>query len=106
MNQYFPKEFSRSARFVKVQADLSNYEVKVKLKEAIDIGTSTLVSKTNLAGLKTKVDTFDMDNLNSVSAGLSKLRNVVDSDVVKKVCMINLLPKSVLLVLRHQVLVD
>ena len=106
MSQYFPKEFSRSRGFVKVQTDLSNYEMKVELKEAIDIGTSTLVSKTNLAGLKTKADTLDMDNLNSVSAALRKLRNVVDSDVVKKVCMINLLPKSVLLVLRHQVLVD
>ena len=51
----------------------SNYATKANLKGATGIDTSMLALKTDLASLKTKVD-----------ADLSKLSNVVDNDVEKK----------------------
>ena len=39
--------------------------------------------------LKTKVDNLDVDKLSTVPVDLSKLTNVVDNDVVKKLSMIN-----------------
>ena len=40
--------------------------------------------RTNLSNLKSKVDKLDVDKLLTVPAELSKLSNVVKSDVVKK----------------------
>ena len=59
------------------------------MKGATGIDTSTLVSKTNLANLKTKIDNLDGDEPKSVHADLSKLSNVVDDAILKKLCMIN-----------------
>ena len=73
----------------------SNYATKANLKGATGIDTSMLASKTDLASLKTKVD-----------ANLSKLRNVVDNNVEKKLCIINWLPNALPLILRYQALVD
>ena len=39
--------------------------------------------------MKTKVDNLDVDKLSTVPVDLSKLTNVVDNDVVKKLSMIN-----------------
>ena len=39
--------------------------------------------------LEAKVDRIDINKLKTVSADLSKLNNVVDNDVVKKLCLIN-----------------
>ena len=63
------------------------------MKEAIDIKTSNLASKIDLTSLKAKVDNLDVDKLNAVSFDLNKLSNLVDSNVVKKVCIITWLPK-------------
>ena len=71
-----------------------NYATKANLKGATGIDTSMLALKTDLASLKTKVD-----------ADLSKLSNVVDNDVEKKLCIINRLRKALLLI-RYQTLVD
>ena len=79
---------------------------KVELKEATGIDTSTLASNTDLVGLKTKVYDLDMDKLKTVSADLSNLSNLVDKDVVKKLCMINWLLKSMLLILIYHVQMD
>ena len=46
--------------------------------------TSSFALKSNLAGLKAEVDKLDIDNLVPVSADLSKLIDVVKSDVIKK----------------------
>ena len=43
--------------------------------------------KTNLANLKNEVDKLDIDKLVPVPTDLSKLRNVVKNDVVKKNCV-------------------
>ena len=63
--------------------DLSNYATKADLKGATGTDTSTLVLKTDLASLKTKVDNLDVYKLKTVPADLSKLSNVVDNNVVK-----------------------
>ena len=55
---------------------------KTGLKGAADI--CMLASKTDLASLKTKVDNLNVDKLKTIPADLSKLRNVVDNDDVKK----------------------
>ena len=51
--------------------------------------TSSFALKTNLANLKTDVDKLDIDELVPVPVNLSKLSDVVKSDVAKKLCIIN-----------------
>ena len=59
--------------------------MEVDLKGATGINKSALVSKTDLASLKTKVDNLDVDKLKTVPASdFIKLSNVVDNNVVKK----------------------
>ena len=48
------------------------------------IDTSSFALKTNLANLKTGVDKVDIDKLVRVAVDLSKLNNVVKTEVVKK----------------------
>ena len=55
--------------------------------------TSSFALKTNLANLKTDVDKLDVDELVPVPVNLSKLSDVVKSDVAKKLCIINWLQK-------------
>ena len=55
--------------------------------------TSSFALKTNLANLKTDVDKLDIDELVPVPVNLSKLSDVVKSDVAKKLCIINWLQK-------------
>ena len=45
---------------------------------------SSFALKSNLANLKTEVDTLDIDKLTPVPNDLAKLSNVVKNDVVKK----------------------
>ena len=71
---------------------------------ATDIGTSKLASKTDLANLKTQVDNLNVEKPKALAADLSKLNNVVDNDVVRKIMLISWLPKSLLLILRYQAL--
>ena len=54
--QYFPESYERFSGRVKVELDLSDYVRKADLKRAIRIDASLLASKTNLTGLKIKVD--------------------------------------------------
>ena len=67
--------------------DLSNCTTKSDLKEVTGIDTSMIASKTDLAILKTKVNYLDVDKLKTVPAGLGKLSNVVDDDVIRKYCV-------------------
>ena len=48
------------------------------------VDTSSFALKTNLANLKTEVDKLDIHKLAPVPVDLSKLSDVVKSDVVKK----------------------
>ena len=83
MSQYFPRPFRSFGGNIKVKVDLSNYATKTDLKNVTHIDTSSFALKTNLASLKTEVDKLDIDKLMPVPVDLSKLSNVVKTDVVK-----------------------
>ena len=68
---------------MKVELGFYYYETKADLKEATAIDTSTLASKTDLHGLKTKLDELDVDKREIVPADLSKLNDVLDYYVIK-----------------------
>ena len=84
MSQYFPKPFRSFGGNINVKVDLSNYATKTDLKNVTHVDTSSFALKTNLANLKTEVDKLDIDKLAPVPVDLSKLSDVVKSDVVKK----------------------
>ena len=84
MSQYFPKPYEPFGGDINVKVDLSNYATKIDIKNISHIDTSTFALKSNLPSLKTEVDELDIDKLVSVPFGLSKLFDIVKSDVVKK----------------------
>ena len=84
MSQYFPKPFKNFRGDIKIKVDLSNYATKDDIKNIAHVDTSNFALKTNLANLKTEVDTLDTDKLKTVPVDLSKLSNVVKNGVIKK----------------------
>ena len=72
------------AQILKLKVDLSNYATKADIKNISYVDTSSFALKTNLANLKTEVDKLDIDKLVPVPVDLSKLSDVVKTDVVKK----------------------
>ena len=56
---------------------------KADIKNTSHVDTSSFTLKTNLAGLKAKVDILDINKLVPVSVDLSKLSDVVKNNVVK-----------------------
>ena len=84
MSQYFPKPYEPFGGNIKVKVDLSNYGTKTDLKNIFHIDVSSYALKSNLAGLKTKVDKLDINKITSVPIDLAKLSNVVKNDVLKK----------------------
>ena len=89
MGQYFPKPYDPFGGDINVKVDLPSYATKTDLENVTHVDTSTFTLKTNLASLKTKVDKLDIDKLMTVPVDLRKLSNVVESDFVKKLPMIN-----------------
>ena len=89
MGQYFPKPYEPFGGDINVKVDLPSYATKTDLENVTHVDTSTFTLKTKLASLKTKVDKLDIDKLMTVPVDLRKLSNVVESDVVKKLPMIN-----------------
>ena len=67
--------------------DLSNYATKADLKGATGADTSNLASKFGLASLKVEVDKIDVDKLKTVPVDLNKLSNVVNNEIVEKICV-------------------
>ena len=63
---------------------MSNYATKTDLKNVTHVDTSNFALQTNLASLKTEVDKLEIDKLTPVPVDLSKLSDVVKSDVVEK----------------------
>ena len=57
------------------------------------VDTSSFALRRNLANLKTEVDKLDIDKLLPVPTDLSKLRNVVKNNVVKKTAYDKLVAK-------------
>lgn len=107
MSQYFlPHPYERSGMNVKFELDLCIYETKADMKGTTGNDASMWASKTDMASLKTKKDDQSIDNINNVTADLKKLSNVGDNDLSERLCMINCLLNSMLLMLRYQVIVD
>ena len=84
MSQYFPKPYEPFDGDINVKVDLSNYATKADIKNISHVDTSSFALKTNLANLKTEVDKLDIDKLVPIPVDLSKLNDVVKSDVIKK----------------------
>ena len=93
MSQYFSKPYNHFIGNVKVELDLSNYITKTDLKGITETDTSNLALKSNLAKLKAEVDKIDVDKLKTVPVDLSKLSNVVNNEVVKKIVYDKLVAK-------------
>ena len=84
MSQYFPKPYEPFGGDINIKVNLSDYATKVDIKNIWHVDTSRFALKSNLASLKTEVDKLDIYKLAPVPFDLSKLRNVVKNDVVKK----------------------
>ena len=68
---------------------IKNYKrQKNDLKNITHVNVSSFASKTNLAALKTEVDTIDVDKLKTTPTHLAKLTNAVENDLVKKLIII------------------
>ena len=86
MSQNFRKSYEPFGGDINVKVDLSNYVSKADIKNISHVDTSSFAINSNLANLKTEVDKLDIDKLVPVPVDLSKLSNVVKTDVVKKNC--------------------
>ena len=84
MSQCFAEVYGCSGGNENFELDLFDYATQTDLKGATGIETSKVVSKTDLASLKTKEENLDVDKVKTVPSDLSKLTNVVDNDVIKK----------------------
>ena len=91
MGQYFPKPYNPFGVDINVKVDLSTYATKTDLKNATGIDISKLAAKPDLVSLKAEKDKLDIDRLVPFPVDLSKLSDIVQGDVVKKLCMINTL---------------
>ena len=89
MSQYFLKPCEPFGGDINAKVELSNYTTKADTKNISHIDTSSFALKSSLASLKTEVDKLGIDKLVLVPVDLSKLRDLVKSDVVKKRSMIN-----------------
>ena len=69
------------------------YATKSDLKNATEIDTSKLALKSTLSSLKVQIDKTVAGKLNTVPVDLSKLSNVVNNDVAKKIMYDKLVPK-------------
>ena len=69
MSQYF-RTFGGD---INVKVDLSNYATKTELKNVSHVHGSSFALKSDLASLKTEVDTLDIAKLVPVPVDLSKL---------------------------------
>ena len=87
MRKYFPKPYEPFRVDINVSVDLSNYATKADIKNITHVDTSSFAFKTSLTNLKTKVDKLDVDRLVLVPVDLSKLSNVVKTEVVKINCV-------------------
>ena len=89
MSQYFYKPFRNFRRNINSKVDLSNYATTEDIKNISNVDTSSFGLRSNLASLKTEVDKLDINKLVPVPVNLSKLSNVVQMMLLKKLFMIN-----------------
>ena len=84
MSQYFPKPPEPFGGDINVRVDLSNYAIKIDLKNVSHVDVSSFALRSNLATLKTEVDKIHADKLKTVPVDLANLSNAVKNDVLKK----------------------
>ena len=84
MSKFYPEPYEPFSRDINVTVDLSNYGRKADIKNISHVDASNFALKTNLANFKNQVDKLDNSKLVPVPTDLSKLRDVVKNDVVKK----------------------
>ena len=90
MSQYFSKSYEPFGGDINVRVDLPNYAIKTDIKKCFTCWYFKLLAlQSNLASLKTEVNKLDIDKLVPVPVALSKLKDVVKNDLVKKLYMIN-----------------
>ena len=77
MSEYFSEPRSSGAN-VKVELDLSNYATKADLKNATGTDTSNFGKKVDSARLKFGVNKLHIDKLKNVPTNLSTLKSRVD----------------------------
>ena len=77
MSEYSP-ELKSFAGATKVELDLSNYETKTDLKNAIGADTLKFAKKVDWGSLKSEAHKLDIDQLKNVPFGLSILKSKVD----------------------------
>ena len=100
MSQNFPEPHERFAGHVIVVLDLSNYAIEIDFIEAAGVHTFKLATQLDLASLKAQLDKLHVDKPKTATVELSKLGDVRDNDVVKKLRIIHWLEKLMLLILR------
>ena len=93
MSEHFPKLNEPFSGDVSVKLDLFNYVAKDDFEGAAGIDQSNLAANSDLARLNAEADKVDVGKLRTVSVDLSKLSNVVNNDVVKKIVRNKLVTK-------------
>ena len=81
MGQYFRKPYEPFDGDINVWVDWSSYATKTDIKYILHVDTSSFALKSNLASVKTEVDKLDINKLVPVPVDLSKLSDVVKTDV-------------------------
>ena len=61
---------------------MPSYAAKADLKKATGVDRSNLAAKSNLTSLKKQANKIDKDKLKTNPADLSKLRSMVNNDVI------------------------
>ena len=89
MSKHFSEPYDPCGGNVKFELDLSNYSTKADFKKAIGVHTSNLTAKCDLTSLKAEIYKIDVDKLNTAPVDLSKLSNLVNTEIVEKIYMIS-----------------
>ena len=82
---------------MKIELDLSNYATKPSLKDVTGADTLKFAKKVDLVNLKLEIDKLHIGKLETTPIDLSKLRDVVKHEVVKKTEYNELVKKVMLL---------
>ena len=85
MSQHFPKRYEPFGEDINVELDLCNYATKTDIKNILYVDTWSFALKSNLPGLKTEVDKWDINKLVPASIDLSKLSDVVKVNSIDKI---------------------
>ena len=93
MSQYFPNPYEPFGWDINVKVDLSSYVTKTDLEKATEFDTSNIPATFGLVSLKAEIDKIYVNKLKTVPVDLSKLSNVVNNEVIKKIVYDKLVAK-------------